>query len=128
MRDLLKLIPQERLTEACSSHGIAADEVVARTMALLSKLEAPRQPQEPATVTALGAYRPAGTAAAAAAITADANAMRSTQLEAENTTLKVQMRELLQLCAEPAMGEETGGQHSAKRKKLESAMALAIAA
>ena len=101
LRDLLKLVPEERLHEACSSHGIEANDVVARTLALMSKIEKNEAPREPAAVTALGAYRPPGTATAAAALAADANALRAAQAEKEkekaekeNAALKAQMREL----------------------------------
>ena len=122
LRDLLKLVPEERLKEACSSHGIVADEVVARTMAVMSKIEAAEQPRELASVTVLGAHRPAGTAAAAAANTADAKVLRLAQLESENASFKVQMRELGQICADAgvdlATDADSSAQSSAKRKKL----------
>ena len=95
-------------------------------MALMSKIEKNEAPREPAAVTALGAYRPPGTATAAAALAADANALRAAQAEKENAALKAQMRELQQICSETAAEEESGGQH--KRKKLESAISrLAMA-
>ena len=106
---------------------------MARTLALMSKIEKNEAPREPAAVTALGAYRPPGTATAAAALTADANALRLVQAEGENAALKTQMREsearvrglqqeLQQLCSEPTAEGESEGQHAAKRKKLESAI------
>ena len=108
---------------------------MARTLALMSKIENKEAPREPAAVTALGAYRPPGTATAAAALTADANALRLVQAEGENAALKAQMREakaqiqeLQQLCSEPTAEGESEGQHAAKRKKLESAISrLAMA-
>ena len=115
LRDLLKLVPEERLHEACSSHGIEASDVVARTLALMSKIEAKEKPSEPATVTALGAHRPPGTAAAAAALTADADALRLAKAEEESAALKAQMRNMLEMAAEE--------KDSAKRQKMEAAIA-----
>ena len=128
LRDLLKLVPEERLHEACSSHGIEASDVVARTLALMSKIETKEKPSEPAAVTALGAHRPPDTAAAAAALPADAHALRIAQAEEEKAVLKAQMRELQQICSETTAEEESGGQHSGKRKKLESAISRLVAA
>ena len=91
-------------------------------MAVLSKIEATEQPHEPATVTALGAHRPAGTAEAAAAITADAKDLRLAMLESENATIKAQMREVEQRWAdagvELASDAESSTQSSVKRKKI----------
>ena len=102
---------------------------MARTLALMSKIETKEKPSEPAAVTALGAHRPPGTAAAAAAaLTADADALRLAQAEERNAALKAQMRELQQICSEMSAEEESGGQHSGKRKKLESAISRLVAA
>ena len=108
--------------------SIEASDVVARTRALMSKIETKEKPSEPAAVTALGAHRPPGTAAAAAALTADADALRVAQAEERNAALKAQMRELQQICSETTAEEESGGQHSAKRKKLESAISRLVTA
>ena len=106
-------------------------------MAVLSKIEAAEQPHEPATVSALGAHRPAGTAAAAdevwgahcdnidglaAAITVDPKDARMAQMQSEIEAHKAHMRELGQIWADMRndleIGTEPNAQSSAKRKKL----------
>ena len=130
VRDLLKLVPQDSLKDACNSHGIPTDDVEVRTVALLARLETPQPPREPATVTTMGAHRPAGTATAAAAMAVEASNARSTHLEEELATVKAQMREFIQLYSDASVEGEAEGQHAhaAKRKKLESAFALCAAA
>ena len=118
LRDLLRLIPEDRFAEACTSHGITAEEVVVRTKSIMSKIE----PAEAVSVTPLGAHRPAGTLAAAATIAAEAKDMRLAMLESENVAIKAHMHEMGQVWAdagdEMASGAEASAQTSAKRKKL----------
>ena len=137
VRDLFRLVPEEKLNEACASSGIDAADVMARAMAVLSKIEAAEQPREPATVSALGAHRPAGTAAAAdevwgahcdnidglaAAITVDPKDARMAQMQSEIEAHKAHMCELGQIWADMRndleIGTEPNAQSSAKRKKL----------
>ena len=137
VRDIFKLVSEERFKEVCASSGIDAADVTARAMAVLSKIEAAEQPHEPATVSALGAHRPAGTAAAAdevwgahcdsidglaAAITVDAKDLRMAQMQSEIEAHKAHIRELGQIWADVHNDLETetepNTQSSAKRKKL----------
>ena len=137
VRDLFRLVPEEKFKEACASSGIDAADVMVRAMAVLSKIEAVEQPHEPATVSALGAHRPAGTAAAAdevwgahcdnidglaAATTVDAKDLRMAQMQSEIEAYKAHVRELGQFWADVHNDLETetepSAQSSAKRKKL----------
>ena len=43
VRDLLRLVPAGSLQEACSTHGIASTDVVAKTNTLISKIECQAQ-------------------------------------------------------------------------------------
>ena len=71
IRYLFKMVPEDDLKEACSSHGIGADEIVARTEAVMSKIEAQAN-----SVTPMG-HRPPGTHEAAAALSTEAAQLRA---------------------------------------------------
>ena len=71
IRYLFKMVPEDNLKEACSSHGIGADEIVARTEAVISKIEAQAN-----SVTPMG-HRPPGTHEAAAALSTEAAQLRA---------------------------------------------------
>ena len=135
LRNLLKLVPDEKFNEACASSGVDADDARARTMALLSKVGAAEQMHEPAPVFVLSAHRPPVAAAAAdevwgahcdnieglaTAITGDANDLRVAQLQSEIDAQKAHIRELVQIWADVHNDLETepSAQSSTKRKKL----------
>ena len=122
VRNLLRLIPEEKFNAACASSGIDTADATARTMAVLSKIEAAKQPHEPTTVSELGAHRPPGTATAAAAMGADVKDLRMAQMQSEIEAHQPRFREPGQIWADAHDDLETdtepSAQSSAKRKKL----------
>jgi hypothetical protein len=138
LRNLLKLVPDDKFNEACASSGVDADDARARTMALVSKVGAAEQIHEPAPVSVLGTHRPAGTAAAAdevwsahcdnidglaAAITVDDKDLRMAQMQSEIDAHKAHIRELGQIWADVHDDDldtetEPSAKSCAKRKKL----------
>ena len=114
VRDLLLLVPSIDLQQACVAHGIASDDVVARTNALIAKIEAQavvadgeHKSQLPL---ALG-ERPAGTAHAVATMVAECHA----ELEMDD--------DMLNDIAEAAVGEDAGADEVSRAQRVAAAKA-----